>query len=287
MKIKQLRAVSKSGLHLYEICFGNPTLLIGLSGAGKSQILTCLKQIFDLVKGSEKSFLSDGRYEVKFEYDEDEYELEIQIKNDFLSTINLFRHGNLINEPANFLRKLPDVIYLDDVSSFRHSNFIIELISKLTTKQREEIINLYKFIFSSMESIEFEDDVLWFKERHTKSITQKQLSDGMLKTLVYVTYLISCKPGTVLLIDEFENGLGLNCLAVLLDEILNSYELQVILSSHHPYVINNVPQENWRIISRSKDRVIATSAEDFGIGQTRYEAFYELINLLTNGSVED
>ncbi len=107
------------------------------------------------------------------------------------------------------------------------------------------------------------------------------MSDGMLKTLYYLTEFVLSEPGTLLLVDEFENGLGLNCMGPLLEEMMGRDDLQLILSSHHPYVINNVHSHFWRIITRQQDTIEAHTAEELGIGQTECDSFFELINVLS------
>ena len=102
----------------------------------------------------------------------------------------------------------------------------------------------------------------------------------MLKTFYYLTEVILSESGSLLLIDEFENGLGLNCMGPLLEQIVAREDLQLILSSHHPYIINNIPSESWQIITREQSTIHAQSAEEFGIGKTRYDAFFELMNRL-------
>ena len=44
--------------------------------------------------------------------------------------------------------------------------------------------------------------------------------------------------GSVILIDEFENSLGVNCLDEITEDVVKeSRRLQFILTSHHPYII--------------------------------------------------
>jgi len=62
--------------------------------------------------------------------------------------------------------------------------------------------------------------------------------------------------GTVVLIDEIENSLGLNCLPQLSEYFLErSRDLQFIITSHHPYIINAIPPEQWRVVTREGSEV--------------------------------
>ncbi|MOA29450.1 hypothetical protein D3C78_1504630 [compost metagenome] len=55
--------------------------------------------------------------------------------------------------------------------------------------------------------------------------------------------------------------------------------MQFILTSHHPYIINNIPLDNWKIVSRKAGVVDNYSAEHFNLQESNHEAFTKLINL--------
>jgi AAA15 family ATPase/GTPase len=56
----------------------------------------------------------------------------------------------------------------------------------------------------------------------------------MLKTLLHLSELYFSLPGSVILIDEFENSLGVNCLDAVTEDINDSpNQLQFIITSHH------------------------------------------------------
>ncbi len=111
-------------------------------------------------------------------------------------------------------------------------------------------------------------------------IDERKLSSGMYRTLMHIAELYLCADGTVILIDEFENSLGINCI----DEITSSivtYErdLQFIITSHHPYIINNISSSNWKVITRKAGAVKNYNATQLNIGKSKHEAFTQLINL--------
>ena len=99
--------------------------------------------------------------------------------------------------------------------------------------------------------------VLAVKEEQINDwIISPRLSSGMLRTLIHLLELAMTGPGGVIMIDEFENSLGVNCLPMLTEHfLLRSGELQFILTSHHPYVINNVPMNRWKIVTRNGSAV--------------------------------
>jgi predicted ATPase len=111
-------------------------------------------------------------------------------------------------------------------------------------------------------------------------IDQRKLSSGMYRTLMHIAELYLCADGTIILIDEFENSLGINCI----DDITNSIvthnrNLQFIMTSHHPYIINNIDLNNWKILTRKAGMVKNYNASQLNLGKSKHEAFTQLINL--------
>ncbi|MEG4344344.1 AAA family ATPase [Microcoleus sp. A003_D6] len=110
-------------------------------------------------------------------------------------------------------------------------------------------------------------------------IFQNNISSGMLKTLIHISELYLSPEGTVILIDEFENSLGINCIDVVTDLIVENRNIQFILTSHHPYIINNIGMEHWKIVTRKGGIVTVIDAKDLNLGKSRHQAFMQLINL--------
>jgi len=118
------------------------------------------------------------------------------------------------------------------------------------------------------------------KEKGVKDwIFQNNISSGMLKTLIHISELYLSPEGTVILIDEFENSLGINCIDVVTDLIMENRNIQFILTSHHPYIINNIGMEHWKIVTRKGGVVTVKDAKDLNLGKSRHQAFTQLINL--------
>jgi len=113
-------------------------------------------------------------------------------------------------------------------------------------------------------------------------ITNQRLSSGMLRTLIHLIELTMAPPGTVIVVDEFENSLGVNCLPQLTEHILKrSRELQFILTSHHPYVIDNIPPSRWKIVTRHGSTITVRDEESIPALKTAsaHEKFILLMNL--------
>lgn len=120
------------------------------------------------------------------------------------------------------------------------------------------------------------------KERGVPSwIEAHDISSGMARTLNHLVELMLAPAGSVVLIDEFENSLGVNCMGPLTDFILSrANDLQFIITSHHPYIINNIPKAYWKIVRRKGSTVRVTPASEIPAlqGPSAQDDFVRLIN---------
>ncbi|MDX9704043.1 MAG: AAA family ATPase [Candidatus Auribacterota bacterium] len=113
-----------------------------------------------------------------------------------------------------------------------------------------------------------------------KWIEQSRISSGMFRTLLHISELYLCSEGTVFLIDEFENSLGINCINEITSDILKSRrQLQFILTSHHPYIINSISNNNWKLVTRNAGVIKTHDVAKFNIGKSKHDAFMQLIQL--------
>lgn len=122
--------------------------------------------------------------------------------------------------------------------------------------------------------------VIYIKEQGSEHwIYQDNLSSGMRKTLNFICELYLSPPGSVMIIDEFENSLGVNCIDIIAEDFLGEErDFQFIITSHHPYIINNIPGAYWKIVTRKGGVVTVKDARDLKLGKSKHEAFMQLIN---------
>ena len=112
-----------------------------------------------------------------------------------------------------------------------------------------------------------------------KKLLRYDISNGMLKTIYYIVELFTMSDNSLVLIDEFENGLGVNCIDLLSEILLSERkDLQFIITSHHPKIINGIEQNRWKIIDRDGSIVKNSNSEKYGIGNSQHEAYFNLIN---------
>ena len=146
----------------------------------------------------------------------------------------------------------------------------VEDIRVLRESRRFELENRPSIVFSlEMKEIGVE-----------RWISQSNISMGMLKTLTHITEIYLTPKGSVLLLDEFENSLGMNCIDVI-DELLSDRkDMQFIITSHHPYLINKIPMQYWKIVTRKGSLVTARNATDYEeLSGSKHKVFTQLINL--------
>lgn len=120
-----------------------------------------------------------------------------------------------------------------------------------------------------------------FTESEMKDwIPVTEMSAGMYRTLIHIIELYLSAEGTVILIDEFENSLGVNCIDELTTEMKGATNrIQFIITSHHPYIINNISYNNWKIVTRDGNKVSTQDADDLNFSKSKHEAFIQLLNL--------
>ncbi len=128
--------------------------------------------------------------------------------------------------------------------------------------------------------------VISIKEKSVpKWIREDRMSSGMLRTIIHVSDIFLSNEGSVILIDEFENSLGINCIDILTDDLIHENKtLQFIATSHHPYIINNIPYEYWKIVTRQGGHIRICNSSDYHLGKSKQDAFIQLTKILEKQS---
>ncbi|MBS1902301.1 MAG: ATP-binding protein [Bacteroidetes bacterium] len=138
-----------------------------------------------------------------------------------------------------------------------------------------------RFVQPSVENLDREDNeryLLQIREAD-RWIRSENVSSGMRRTLSNLADLYLASPGSIVLIDEFENSMGVNCLDFVTNVILSKRkDIQFIITSHHPYIINQVPMPSWRVVLRRGHVVSVRDAGDLGLGLSKHDAFLQLLN---------
>lgn len=115
------------------------------------------------------------------------------------------------------------------------------------------------------------------------AIPFSRMSSGMQRYLSFLVHLSFAPEGTVVLIDEIESSFGINCLPAAMRFLLSrAPSLQLILTSHHPYIIEQIPPQHWRIVTRRGSRVQVLDANTIPAleeSRSHLDRFTRLINL--------
>ncbi len=229
----------------------------------------------------------------------------------FESVIKLFNADNQIISVANSLKQilkidsfwgLPfsvDLKFANEVSKdinvLKKRNIAASTKLFLAYKYFPKIFNEIKMnfiqVFPTIKDIRFiklseasnkttETVNVEIKEKsNNKWISFTDISEGMIKTLIYLTQLFLYSKGTLILIDEFENSLGINCIDVVTEILQENHNLQFIITSHHPYIINKISPKYWKIVTRKGSIVTVKDANEKSFARSHHEAFIQLMNL--------
>ena len=124
--------------------------------------------------------------------------------------------------------------------------------------------------------------VLFIKEARIKrKIPVMELSSGMQKVLLIIADILTLPKGSIYIIDEYENSLGINAIDFL-PEFLAAHgkDVQFLVTTHHPYLINSMPMRTWRVFHRNGSSVSIKDGAEFEekYGKSKQKAFVQLIN---------
>jgi predicted ATPase len=173
-------------------------------------------------------------------------------------------------------------------------NYILKLL--LASKNKHQVFtkikNKFKEIFPQVTDLVIKEEpagnginfvFVYIKEKGIEElIHQDNISSGMMRTIEHLSDIYLSPDDAVILIDEFETSLGVNCINFITDGILeNKNKNQYIITSHHPYIINNVSKDFWKLVTRKGNTVSTHSAKELNLPESNHEAFLQLLNLET------
>jgi predicted ATPase len=158
-------------------------------------------------------------------------------KRDLLEVFN----ANLALNPKLYILKtyFPE-IYKNIISIFRETFQFIKEISIIDSSD-VDLLN-----------IPGRAPIFCVKESNVdKWIRLDELSSGMQKVLLILTDLYSMPSDSIYMIDEYENSLGVTPINFLPELIFSEkLDIQIFITSHHPYIISNFPVKYWYIAHR-------------------------------------
>jgi hypothetical protein len=119
------------------------------------------------------------------------------------------------------------------------------------------------------------------EKRIDKWLGMEQLSSGMQKVLLLLADIFIMPDEGIYIIDEYENSLGINAIDFFPTFLLESEKnIQFFITSHHPYIINKIPVNDWYIFHRRGSEVSIKHGDELveRFGKSKQQAFVKLIN---------
>ena len=124
--------------------------------------------------------------------------------------------------------------------------------------------------------------VFFIKEKRiNRKIPVLELSSGMQKVLLIIADIITLPRDSIYIIDEYENSLGINAIDFLPEFLVDhGTNIQFLVTTHHPYLINNMPMKTWRVFHRNGSKISIKNGAEFEekYGKSKQRAFVQLIN---------
>lgn len=174
-------------------------------------------------------------------------------------------------------------------------NLRLFVLSEAFPHVYHKIVEMFKEAFSFIETVVIKNSndlpnfemvgsgpVFCIKEKNIdKFIRLDEISSGMQKTLLILTDLCALPDSAIYLIDEYENSLGIGAINTLPDALLaEEFNIQLFITSHHPYIISKFPVENWYVTHRKGSQVRfrygAELVERYNI--SKQDKYFQLIN---------
>ena len=97
------------------------------------------------------------------------------------------------------------------------------------------------------------------RTRHGEVLPAGSVSDGVLLSLAYIAICYQPEPPGILLIEEPETGVhygSLKEIVEMLKHLSNEKHVQVILTTHSPYLLDRVEPEEVRVFAKDEDGAV-------------------------------
>lgn len=162
------------------------------------------------------------------------------------------------------------------------------LLREMFPEQYNLAVETFQQVFPSIKKCDMSIQspgrvpIFLIKEKKiNRNIPVVELSSGMQKVLLIIADIITLPKGSIYIIDEYENSLGINAIDFL-PEFLADHgtDIQFLATTHHPYLINNMPMKTWRVFHRNGSEVSIKDGAEFveKYGKSKQKAFVQLIN---------
>lgn len=240
--------------------------ICGLNGAGKSTIVSAIKDVIGISRSEyDKHRLGSAEISAMFHKEQS-----------VSSYKNIDGHRLLDNEFSS-----DQICYLDCALNTSVQNYIVELNDlgdildqyeevELTTDEVEELNHIVGKHYSScaVRMIENEDgsDSIPYCKVNVGDVDYDSRGMGSGEHFLFYIYLRikEIKPGSILIIEEPETYISIVSQIRLVDYLAKQIAekgICVILSTHSPYILKCIKNENIRVVSRLRNTVRITTPD--------------------------
>jgi predicted ATPase len=191
-------------------------------------------------------------------------------------------------------KKSLETLWAKDLSIHTRCYFLAEFFKP----KLEQLKDHFQRIFPFVEALEFkkigqqaqyegipqvsDGMILMIREKGVlESVPFQELSSGMQKVLLILTDILTSPKEILYIIDEYENSLGVNAIDFLPTFIAECGEgRQLLVTTHHPALINAAPIDTWLIFNRHGSNVRIKSGQDYEekFGKSKQQKFIQLLN---------
>lgn len=163
----------------------------------------------------------------------------------------------------------------------------LSILQKLNPSQWEDIKKSFLDLFPNFQDIFISNIGInqkqIFVKENDEDIILNELSAGEKKALLIISDVVTMSKNSIYLLDEIENSLGTNIINELTEFLLERiFDIQFIITSHHPYIINTIPYTNWKLIKRNRKKINIIDgnalSDDFKL--SKHDAFIKLQNMV-------
>ena len=152
---------------------------------------------------------------------------------------------------------------------------------KLAVETFEQIFPTIKECYVNIQTPGVVPIFLIEEEKINRKIPLHELSSGMQKVLLIIADIVTLPKGSIYIIDEYENSLGINAIDFLPEFLItHGTNIQFLVTTHHPYLINSMPMKTWRVFHRNGSKVTIKGGAELEekYGKSKQKVFIQLIN---------
>lgn len=267
------------------------TVLVGKNDTGKTSFLKAIGVLANApsVGGDLAQLVRKGasmsELRVRAEYSDGTQAVVQPTNQKLVQTGNGFAHLARVQYPYRFdlakLRNPAHVGQLGDAPLPADGSSFVAALDRLPFKQFSKLQEQLIARVPTLNDVRFSSPSagikeIWFDVKGAGPIPIRQMSDGVVLLLAILTVLNEENPPSLLMIEEPETGIHPKQLERVMELFvdLTRQGVQILLTTHSPYLLDFVPKNSVRVFTRSDSGEVAIRP---------FEAFEEIRDMLSRG----